>query len=96
MVDNHSDQKFLEINRFNFSLQLLLYIGLINDKLLACVFVGTERYFFYDLLDESMESTSPQIFSLSIHLIGLFCNFFNSLHKMIATSSVKTSVTFSV
>lgn len=43
-----------------------------------------------------MQSSRSEVFSMSVHLVGLFRDLLNSLYSMPLTSSVKTNFTFSV
>ena len=95
LVDKHSDQEFLEIDWFDFCFEPFLNIRSVDYKLLTCVFIGVERYLFYDLFYEGMESAGAEILGLSVHLVGLLSDLLDGLNKWIRTSSVKVRVTFS-
>ena len=95
LVDKHSDQEFLEIDWFDFGFEPFLNIRSVDYKLLTCVFIGVERYLFYDLFYEGMESAGAEILGLSVHLVGLLSDLLDGLNKWIRTSSVKVRVTFS-
>lgn len=88
-----SDQKALQVDRLDLSLELINHIGPVYHERLPFEVRSLEGYFFHYFFDYPMQPPRPQVLCVGIHLVGLLSYLLNCLNPPKCTSSVNTKST---